>query len=63
MITPYSEWPRWLQILVLAPNGLLLGIACWIWWPKTDREWRKFGFVMLYLIAFYLVMVFVFHFR
>lgn len=63
MILPYSAWPAWLQVLVVAPNGLLLGYACWVWWPKSDCEWRKFGWVLAYLIAFYSVLIFVFHFR
>lgn len=62
VITPYSAWPKWLQFLVMAPNGLLAGIACWIWWPKSDREWRKFGLVAAYLIVFLSVMHFVFKF-
>ena len=62
MITPYSEWPRWIQILVVAPNGLLGGFACWLWWPSGDREWRKLGFVCVYLVVFLFVMIYVFHF-
>ena len=62
MITPYSEWPTWLQALVLTPHALLLGFATWIWWPKSNREWRKFALVMAYLIVFYLIMHFVFEF-
>jgi CHASE2 domain-containing sensor protein len=63
VITPFSTWPQWLQILVIAPNGLLAGVACWLWWPKSHREWRKFGIVLAYLIIFYSVMYFVFGFR
>ncbi len=63
MIIPYSAWPTWLQVLILGPNALLAGYACWAWWPKSSREWRRFGWVVAYLIAFFSVMVFVFHFR
>jgi hypothetical protein len=63
LIVPYSEWPRWLQFLIVAPNGLLAAITCWMWWPKSDREWRRFGLVMAYLIVFFSVMIFVFHFH
>lgn len=63
MITPYSDWPKWLQILVVAPNALLLGFCTWMWWPKSDRDWRRFGLVFAYLIVFYLVMVYLFKFR
>ena len=62
VITPYSEWPTWLQIVVLGPNGLLLAFTTWIWWPKSNREWRRFALVMAYLIVFYLIMHFVFKF-
>jgi hypothetical protein len=30
---------------------------------KDNREWRKFGWVIAYLIVFYLIMRFVFHFQ
>jgi hypothetical protein len=62
VIIPYSDWPRSLQILILAPNALLAGFACWAWWPKSNREWRRFGFVLAYLAVFFSVMVFTFHF-
>ncbi len=48
-------------MLIMVPHALLAGYACWAWWPKTDREGRKFGWVMAYLIAFFSVMYFVFH--
>jgi hypothetical protein len=48
---------------VLAPNALLAGYASWAWWPKSTSEWSRFGWVLAYLIAFYSVMAFVFHFR
>ena len=48
-------------MLIMVPNALLAGYAMWGWWPKSDREWRKFGFVMAYLVVFVSVMIFVFH--
>ena len=51
-----------LQMLVLAPHGLLLGILTWLWWPKSNRGWRRFGLVYAYLVGFYPVMHFVFRF-
>ena len=62
MITPVSEWPNWLQILVFAPNAILAGVLMW-WWPKTSTGWRRFGIALAYLIVFYVVMYYVFHFR
>lgn len=63
MVTKFADWPRWLQILIVAPHGILLGITVWLWWPKSDKGWRKFGLVAAYLIAFGLVMRFVFDFK
>jgi hypothetical protein len=61
-MTKYSDLPLWLQILVVAPNGIFLSAALWLWWPKTDKEWRRFGFVAAYFLSFYLLMHFVFDF-
>ncbi len=61
-MTPYKEWPGWLQTLVVAPHGILLAILVWIIWPKSKRQWRKCTFVFAYLPAFYLVMHFCFGF-
>lgn len=63
IVTPYSDWPGWLQFLILVPNVVLAGYACWFWLPKSDREWSKLGFVFIYLVIFFSVMIFVFHFR
>ncbi len=60
-VIPYPAWPTWLQMLVMVPNALLAGYAFWAWWPKSKREWNRFGWVMAYLIAFFSVMIFVFH--
>jgi hypothetical protein len=51
-----------IYVLVVAPNALLAGFSCWIWWPTSNREWRRFGLVAAYLIVFYAVMHFVFKF-
>jgi hypothetical protein len=37
-MTKYSDWPHWLQMLVLVPHGLLASVMCWIWWPKSEKE-------------------------
>ena len=70
MITPFAQWPKWLQILVLWPNILLAVIWTFLIWFKTDKELQRLGFgfkrvamVFAYLAAFYLVMQFVFHWR
>jgi hypothetical protein len=51
-----------LQFLIVAPNALLAAYAFWAWWPKSKREWNRFGIVAAYLVVFFLVMRFVFHF-
>ena len=61
-MTRYSDWPKWLQLLVVAPHCVLLFVAVWLWWPKSDEDRRRFGFVFAYLLVFFLVMHFVFHF-
>jgi len=50
------------QFLVFAPHAVLMGFLTWVWWPKTEREWKRFGLVLAYLLVFYLVMYFVFGF-
>ncbi len=58
----YSDWPLWLQVLVVAPHRLLLSAALWLWWSKSDGDRKKFGIVVPYLLFFVAVMHFVFHF-
>jgi len=57
----FADWPKWLQFLIVFPHALLGFLAFWLWWPKSNKEWRKFGLVAAYLFTFYLVMHFVFH--
>ena len=57
----FADWPTWLQALIVVPHALLGFVAFWLWWPKSDKEWRKFGLVAAYLVVFYLFMHFVFH--
>ena len=59
-LPPVETWPECVQILVIGPNALLLGILTWVWWPKTNREWKRFGYVFAYLIVFFAVLYFVF---
>jgi hypothetical protein len=48
-VTNFSDWPEWLKVLVLVPHGLLASVACWLWWPKSEKGWRRFGLVVAYL--------------
>ena len=48
----YSDWPLWLQVLVVPPYGLLLSAALWLWWPKSDKDRKTFGIVIAYLLFF-----------
>jgi hypothetical protein len=47
-------------MLVVAPHGLLGAVMFLVWWPKSEKEWRRFGILATYLAGFYLVMHFVF---
>ena len=58
-----DDWPMWLQVLVFGPPAIINGILLWVWWPKSDREWRRFGITLACLIAFYLTMYLVFGFK
>jgi hypothetical protein len=57
----YSEWPRWLQAVVVLPHVFLTMFAIAVWWPKkTEADKRRFNVVGIYLLVFYLVLRFVF---
>jgi hypothetical protein len=61
-IPQFDQWPKWVQDAVLIPNLVLL-VALNVWWPKSDKGWRRFGFGFAYLIIFLLVMYFAFGMR
>ncbi len=52
-VTNFSNWPEWSKVLVLVPHGILASVACLLWWPKSEKGWRRFGFVVAYLLLFY----------
>lgn len=56
----YSQWPRWVQAVVVIPHVLLAMAATLLWWPKTEKNSRRFRIVALYLLGFYIVMHFLF---
>jgi hypothetical protein len=62
-VTTFSNWPEWLKLLVFVPHGILASVTCFLWWPKSQKEWRRFGFVTAYLLVFALVMRFVFQMK
>ena len=62
MLTPVSQWPSWAQMLVFGPHAALMGFLLWYWWPKTNKDWRRFGIAFAYLVVFYLVINYVFGF-
>jgi hypothetical protein len=59
-MTKFADWPGWMQTTVILPHALLGFAMFWLWWPKSSRSWRWFGILAAYLLAFYLVMHFVF---
>jgi len=62
-MTKFSQWPVWLQVLVLVPHGVLGWAAFWLWWPKSKKEWRRFTLVAVYLFGVFLVLRYVFDFK
>jgi hypothetical protein len=51
-----AEWPHWLQVLIAGTHGVAGWIMTWLWWPKNDKGWRRFGVLALYLLlAYYFV--------
>jgi len=62
-MTKFSEWPGWLQVLVVFPHSLLGFIATVFWWPRSKLDRRRFWFVAAYLFVVYLVLRFIFDAR
>ena len=52
-----SHWPNWLLWAVVVPHAVAGFGMTWLWWPKSDREWRRFGYIAAYLFVFYLILV------
>jgi hypothetical protein len=52
-----SHWPSWLQWAVVVPHAVAGFLMTWLWWPKSDREWGRFGYIAAYLFVFYLIFV------
>jgi hypothetical protein len=61
-VTKLNDWPLWLQLLVMAPHCALVG-AGWFYTPKSKQGERWLWLIWAYLIAFFLVMYFVFGYR
>jgi len=59
-MTKYADWPTWLKILVLGPNGLLLWFIAVPWFPKSKQHWIWTGIAIAWLAIFFSVMHFVF---
>jgi hypothetical protein len=41
----YSNWPPMAPGPRVAPHGILLSAALWLWRPNADKDGRKFDFV------------------
>jgi hypothetical protein len=39
--------------MILVPHGLLGWCMVWLWWPKSDEGWRRFGILAVYLLVVY----------
>jgi hypothetical protein len=47
MLAELSPLPRWLEILVGAPVGVLAYVLVFWWTPKSERGWRLYRALML----------------
>ena len=52
----FSDWPFWLQMLVIVPHGALAFVMIWFWRPETRRGWMWFAALGVYLVTAVLVM-------
>jgi len=52
-----AQWPHWLQMVLIVGHGLLGFFMTWLWWPKTDKQLKRFGILAAYLLlAYYFVL-------
>jgi hypothetical protein len=58
-MTKFSDWPTGFSMW-LSYRTALAAVTLYLWWPKSDAGWRKFGFVVAYLLAWLFVMRYVF---
>jgi hypothetical protein len=61
MIAPLSEWPALVQVALIAPLGFAFGAPVFGWWPKSIRECRLFGTLLVCFDIFSVVMICAFH--
>ena len=59
-VKPFDSWPLWLKGIVYA-HGVVAAFAAYLWWPKSDKGWRRLGYLAAYLLIFYLVMRYALH--
>ena len=43
-VLKFSRRPHWAQYTLMVPHGIAGFLMFWLWWPKSDREWRRFGY-------------------
>jgi hypothetical protein len=53
----------WVPVLVIGPHAILAGFLMWAWWPKSKKQWRWFGILMVYQLCFWGMLYFVFGFK
>lgn len=52
-----AQWPYWLQYILVIAHVFVLIFMARLWWPKTDKEWKRFRILALYLLlAYYFVL-------
>jgi len=54
-----DQWPLWLQLLIGIPNAIVMTILL-VWWPKDEREFKRFEKVAIPYLVLALVFYFLF---
>ncbi|MGB9435004.1 MAG: hypothetical protein WBQ89_22355 [Candidatus Acidiferrum sp.] len=56
----YQDWLFWVPAGAILLSQIFLLFL--LWWPKSEKDRKKFGIALAYLLLFVAVMPFVFHF-
>jgi len=62
MAAPYSELPRWLLVLLVAPACFFGGALMFGFYPKNPRQWRLLGLGTAAFTIICVVAIGVFHY-
>jgi CHASE2 domain-containing sensor protein len=48
-----AQWPHWLQMFLWISHGFLGFALTWFFWPKTNKQWKWFWILAVYLLLAY----------